>query len=285
MSSAKAAAQRDLRNIHDLIARDSLHYAHQVIDVPVSTRFIVVILCLGIGGWSAHARRARPAPRVATAAKAKAKAHFKQGRAYQEAGAYADAIKEYEKAYALAPLAAFLYNIGQCHRLGGDKTKAIAAYQRYLARTSEGTLADEARAHVATLKLKLQVEASEAARRKAQEEAEAAERRARELEQGRSQVATEALRRLRREQAEQAERAQRAKRQKREAAVTAKRKRKADQEEYRRRVKALAPRGRALRAVGITAQVVGGLALATIGLAGYAFGSDIGRVKDHCLAS
>jgi hypothetical protein len=86
------------------------------------------------------------------------------------------------------------------------------AYQRYLARAPERALADEARAHVATLTLKLLVEASDAARRKAQEEAEAARRRARELEQGRNQATTEALRRLRQEQAEQAARAQRVER-------------------------------------------------------------------------
>jgi tetratricopeptide (TPR) repeat protein len=128
---------------------------------------------------------------------AAAKAHFKQGKAYHEAGAYLEAVKEYEKAYALAALPDLLFNIGQAYRMQGDKPKAIAAYERFLAAVTEGDLADEARAQLAALKLKLQVEAAEAAKRKAQEELAAARRQAAELEAARKRAEAEAAARER----------------------------------------------------------------------------------------
>ena len=162
---------------------------------PRSFSLVGLILLLALTGAAVALAQPR-ASRPSTKALATAKSHFKQGKAYQEAGAYADAIKEYERAFQLAPLPELLYNIGQCQRLVGEKQKAIAAYQRYLDRVSDGDLADEARAHVAALKLKIQVEESEIARRKALEEAEAARRRAREMEEARRKAEEEATRRL-----------------------------------------------------------------------------------------
>jgi tetratricopeptide (TPR) repeat protein len=128
-----------------------------------------------------------------TTAVKQAKAHYAQGRADQDAGAWDDAVAEYQAAYKLAPLPKFLFNIGQCQRLKGDKQKAIEAYEGYLAAAPEGELSDEARDHVASLKLRIQVEEAEAARKRADEEAAAARAKAQAIE--------EADRRLREESA------------------------------------------------------------------------------------
>jgi tetratricopeptide (TPR) repeat protein len=88
-----------------------------------------------------------PSPEV----KRQAKAHFKQGRAYQDAGAFDDAIKEYQTAYQLVPLPELLFNIGQAYRLKGDKQSALAAYRRFLEAAPEANGSDEARVHVARI--------------------------------------------------------------------------------------------------------------------------------------
>src|SRR5690349_13878725 len=79
-----------------------------------------------------------------------AKRHFQQGKAYQDNGAYEDAVREYEAAYKLAPLPDLLFNIGQAYRLKGDRRKAIEAYQKYLAAAPEGSASDEARDQIRT---------------------------------------------------------------------------------------------------------------------------------------
>jgi tetratricopeptide (TPR) repeat protein len=80
-----------------------------------------------------------------------AKAHFKQGKAYQEAGAYLRAAAEFEAAYALDARAEMLFNIAQAYRLGGDKPHAVEYFTRYLAERPDGAAADEARSLVAEL--------------------------------------------------------------------------------------------------------------------------------------
>ncbi|MFH0903279.1 MAG: tetratricopeptide repeat protein [Pseudomonadota bacterium] len=99
----------------------------------------------------------------------KARAHFKQGRAYHQVGAHAQAIAEYEAAYALAPLTELLFNIAQAHRAMGDKEKARDFYQRYLRAEPEGRASDESRMQVALLTRQLEEE--QEARLKTEEEA------------------------------------------------------------------------------------------------------------------
>ncbi|MGZ3439261.1 MAG: hypothetical protein ACXVDD_07085 [Polyangia bacterium] len=123
-----------------------------------------------------------------------ARAHFAQAKAFHDAGAYEDAIKEYEIAYRLAPRPPILFNIAQCERLKGDHRAAIDYYQRYVAVQPEGDLADEAREHIAKLKLKLEVEEAEAAKQRALEEAAAAKRRADEAEAERRRALDEQAR-------------------------------------------------------------------------------------------
>ncbi|HZS39473.1 MAG TPA: hypothetical protein VFF06_21730 [Polyangia bacterium] len=61
-----------------------------------------------------------------------AKAHFAAGSHDFEAGRYADALGEFEKAYRLSDRAPLLYNIGLCHERLGHTAQAIDAFETYL---------------------------------------------------------------------------------------------------------------------------------------------------------
>ena len=80
-----------------------------------------------------------------------AKARFKQGKAYQDAGAYAKAAEEYKAAYDLDPRPEMLFNIAQAYRLAGERQLAIDYFKKYLDAQPSGAGANEARGHVATL--------------------------------------------------------------------------------------------------------------------------------------
>ena len=185
-----------------------------------------------------------------------AKAHFQQGKAYYDAGAWDDAVREYEAAYALVPLPELQFNIGQALRMKGDKPQAIAAYQRYLDRLPDGALADEARNHIAALKLKIQVEEAETARKRAVEAAEAARRRADEETAARKRAEAEAAARggLPRADEEQLRRV---------AAETERARRAKEHEEVvrKQRTEEAGLTGRGLRITGIVAASVGVAAL------------------------
>lgn len=64
--------------------------------------------------------------------KQKAKKHFKIAEQHYKLGRFQEALAEYSKAYELAPLAGFLFNIGQCHRLLGNHERAVFFYKGYL---------------------------------------------------------------------------------------------------------------------------------------------------------
>lgn len=219
----------------------------------------------------ASAGAAAPARRPSGKDLAAAKACFQQGRAYYEAGAWADAIREYERAYALAPLPELLFNIAQAYRMQGDKPRAIAAYERYLSVVTEGAIAEEARAHIAALRLKIQVEEAEAARRKAVEEAEAAKRRAGELEAAQRRAEAEAKARLR----AQREDAERLRMIATEEAERTRMRREADHREYERKKMEAMRRGKPLRYAGRTLIALGAsVAALSLGALVMAFNQD-----------
>jgi tetratricopeptide (TPR) repeat protein len=64
--------------------------------------------------------------------KAKAKKLFSQAEAHYSAGRFAQALDAYSKAYEMAKLAGFLFNIGQCHRELKNYPRALYFYQGYL---------------------------------------------------------------------------------------------------------------------------------------------------------
>lgn len=221
-----------------------------------------IVLCVHLvalmaGATAAQARQKKPRRPSAKVLRA-AKALFKQGRAYYDAGAYALAIKEYRKAYRLTPRPLLLFNIGQAYRLKGDKAQAIVTYQRFLAVVSEGTIAEEARNHIAALQLKIQVKKAEVAKRRAEAAAKAAQRRLAEVEAAkrRAEVAAKARSRTRRSEADRLRRL---------AANIAARTRKgkiADRLRYRRQLAVAKKRGRALHATGVASMVTGAVLFA-----------------------
>jgi tetratricopeptide (TPR) repeat protein len=70
-----------------------------------------------------------------------AKKLFKQAEVQYSLQRFEQARRGYERAYAVLPLPAFLFNIGQCHRMQGNYPKAVFYFSRYLglARTSRST--------------------------------------------------------------------------------------------------------------------------------------------------
>ena len=64
--------------------------------------------------------------------KQEAKKRFIIAEQHYKLGRFKDALREYSKAYELAPLAGFLFNIGQCHRLLDNHERAVFFYEGYL---------------------------------------------------------------------------------------------------------------------------------------------------------
>ena len=64
---------------------------------------------------------------------AKARTLAERGRAYHDAGDYANAINAFTQAYVIAPSPALLFNLAQAYRLKGDCEDAALMYRRYLA--------------------------------------------------------------------------------------------------------------------------------------------------------
>lgn len=186
-----------------------------------------------------------------------AKAHFQQGRAFYEAGAWDDAVRAYEQAYALVPLPELLFNLGQASRMKNDKQRALDAYLRYLTAAPDGPLAEEARNHVAALRLRIQVDEAEAARKKAAAEAETARRQAAEAEAARRRTEAEAVARLR----SQREDEERLRRLAAQEAERARQQRAADAVEHRRRLEEARDQGGGLRTAGAWMIVAGSLTL------------------------
>jgi hypothetical protein len=66
---------------------------------------------------------------------ARAKIHFAAGREHMKNESYADAVREFEAGYQLAPKPAFLLNIGNAYRLMGEKAAAPASARDALERS------------------------------------------------------------------------------------------------------------------------------------------------------
>ncbi len=61
-----------------------------------------------------------------------AKQAFEQAELHYKLGRFAQALTEYSRAYELAPLPGFLFNIGQCHRQLGHHERAVFFFRGYL---------------------------------------------------------------------------------------------------------------------------------------------------------
>ena len=68
----------------------------------------------------------------AARAQSAAKHAFEQAEVHYKLGRFAQALSGYSRAYELAPLPGFLFNIGQCHRQLGHHERAVFFFRGYL---------------------------------------------------------------------------------------------------------------------------------------------------------
>ena len=66
-----------------------------------------------------------------------ARLYAQAGRTFYENGQYAEAIREFRKAYDIAPRAALAYNIGRCHERLSQLQDAIEWYEIYVSKTTD----------------------------------------------------------------------------------------------------------------------------------------------------
>lgn len=102
-----------------------------------------------------------PAARGADAARARAKRHNARARKLFSLGMFKKAAVEYKRAYEAKPVAAFLFNLGQCYKridTVADQRQAIFYFKSYLNNASFSPIAtkvkeeiDKARARIAEL--------------------------------------------------------------------------------------------------------------------------------------
>lgn len=92
---------------------------------------------------------AAPRARADEDSRREARAHYEQGLALANRGAYAPALREFRSAYEKSPQFAVLYNIGQAEIAIGHPLEAIDALSRYL-REGGDQIAEERRKQVET---------------------------------------------------------------------------------------------------------------------------------------
>ncbi len=80
-----------------------------------------------------------------------AKAYYEQGLSAYALGNYPEAAIAYEKAFAVKPDPALLYNAAQSHRLAGNKPRALLLYQNYLRLFDKQRNRDEVQRHIVAL--------------------------------------------------------------------------------------------------------------------------------------
>ena len=90
---------------------------------------LVSLLCSG-----SPSALAQGAPVDDATTLAAAKESFDQAEKSYALGKFGDALRQYERAFDLKPLPAFLFNIGQCHRNLGNWERASFFYNGYLSR-------------------------------------------------------------------------------------------------------------------------------------------------------
>lgn len=99
---------------------------------------LILLLCAGCCVAAAPVAEARPRRRSPghrvskRKLKRQARRLFVQGRRYFRLGRFKEALVKFTRAYEILPLPAFLYNIGQCHRMLKRHGKAIFFYKGYL---------------------------------------------------------------------------------------------------------------------------------------------------------
>src|SRR5215471_18945916 len=80
-----------------------------------------------------------------------ARAHFQAGEARFKAGAFDDALAEYQAGYDAKPLPGFLVNIAQCQRRLGDLKTARVTYQKFILVAPDSPLVPQVRSMIAEI--------------------------------------------------------------------------------------------------------------------------------------
>ena len=118
---------------------------------------VVVLFLVGLLAGSARAQSPEESEQALK--------HFEQAEAYMRVQAFAEAIAEYEAAYAAVAKPGFLFNIGLAHEQDGNKVAAREHYRRYLELEPDGKKSVEARARVLALERESEVATTGVARR------------------------------------------------------------------------------------------------------------------------
>jgi tetratricopeptide (TPR) repeat protein len=113
-----------------------------------SVRTLIALLVLLPLAAPALAKKGDPTD---DAALEKARELARRAGIHYSLGKFNDAASEYEQVYELHPEASLLYNIGQCHRLGGDLDKALFFYRSYLRNEPRAKNAAEVQERIAEL--------------------------------------------------------------------------------------------------------------------------------------
>jgi len=87
--------------------------------------------------------------------KQEAKEHFGKGKKLFDDGRYAEAAREFNAAYNLAPHPMVLFNIARCHEKSGDIPAAVVAYRRYVAEAEDAAEIAEIKAKLSALEQKV----------------------------------------------------------------------------------------------------------------------------------
>lgn len=100
------------------------------------------------GAWTVPARQ--------PGSKSDARQHFLQGTQFYASGDYADALAEFETAYAIAPTPAVLMNIAACLESLGRLADALDVLERFIAESPPGSAAvTKAMARASALRARL----------------------------------------------------------------------------------------------------------------------------------
>jgi tetratricopeptide (TPR) repeat protein len=91
-----------------------------------------LVACSLLVGSPLAPSTARAQESAESAQRASARAHFAKGVALAKAHDYAQALSEFQQAYAAVPHFSVLYNIGQARLALGESAEAISVLQRYL---------------------------------------------------------------------------------------------------------------------------------------------------------
>lgn len=88
---------------------------------------------------------------ASSATERKARVHFQAGEERFKAGAFAEALAEYQAGYDVLPLPGFLINVAQCQRRLGDLKTARATYQKFVLVAPDSPLVPQVKSMIAEI--------------------------------------------------------------------------------------------------------------------------------------